>query len=61
MYGGSAEDYRLLFIFPDGTVQNVSYVKLDSIRINNDGDVLYYAIDGPDGRIIQYGVNFGSR
>ena len=61
MYGGSSEDYRLLFIFPDGTVQNVSYVKLDSIRINNDGDVLYYAIDGPDGRIIQYGVNFGSR
>jgi len=60
MYGGSAEDYRLLFIFPDGTVQNVAYVKLDSIRINNDGDVLYYAIDGPDGRIIQYGVNFGS-
>ncbi len=61
MYGGSAEDYRLLFIFPDGTVQNVAYVKLDSIRINNDGDVLYYAIDGPDGRIIQYGVNFGGR
>ncbi len=61
MYGGSAEDYRLLFVFPDGTVQNVAYVKLDSIRINNDGDVLYYAVDGPDGRIIQYGVNFGSR
>lgn len=61
MYGSTADDYRLLFIFPDGTVQNVAYVKLDSIRINNDGDVLYYAIDGPDGRIIQYGVNFGGR
>lgn len=59
MYGGTADDYRLLFVFPDGTVQNVAYVKLDSIRINNDGDVLYYAIQGPDGKTIQYGVNFG--
>lgn len=61
MYGSTADDYRLLFIFPNGVVQNVSYSKLDSIRINNEGDVLYYAIDGPDGRIIQYGVNFGGR
>ncbi|MBQ8512345.1 MAG: S-layer homology domain-containing protein [Clostridia bacterium] len=61
MYGGTVDDYRLLFIFPDGTVQNVAYVKLDSIRINNDGDVLYYAIEGPDGKMIQYGVNLGGR
>lgn len=59
MYGGTADDYRLQFIFPDGTVQNVAYVELESIRINNDGDVLYYAIEGPDGKTIQYGVNFG--
>ncbi len=58
LYGRDADDYRLVFIFRDGSTQTVSTAKLDEIRINSDGDVLYYKVTAPDGKPIQYGVNF---
>ncbi len=56
--GTGSEDYRLLFIFPDGTVQTIALGKLSGIRMS-DG-VLYYTTTAPDGNKLQYGVNFGN-
>lgn len=58
LYGREANDYRLIFVFRDGSTQTVSTAKLDEIRMNSDGDVLYYKVTAPDGKSIQYGVNF---
>lgn len=58
LYGTGAGDYRLLFIFRDGTSQTIVNQKLNAIRVNNAGNVLYYTVDAPDGGAIQYGVNF---
>lgn len=58
LYGTGAGDYRLIFIFRDGTSQTIVSQKLNAIRVNNAGNVLYYTVDAPDGGAIQYGVNF---
>ncbi len=58
LYGRDASEYRLIFIFRDGTTQTIATQKLASIRMNNDGNVLYYSMTGPDGLAIQYGINF---
>lgn len=58
MYGGDSGEYRLLFIFRDGSTQTVYTQKLEEIRMNQSGDVLYYTVNAPDGQEIQYGVNF---
>jgi len=60
LYGRGSDEYRLLFIFRDGTVQTVTTQKLIEIRMNSAGDVLYYTVTAPDNKSIQYGVNFGS-
>ena len=58
MYGGDEGEYRLLFVFRDGSTQTVYAQKLEDIRMNADGDVLYYIVTAPDGDLIQYGVSF---
>jgi len=58
MYGGDEGEYRLLFVFRDGSTQTVYTQKLEDIRVNDDGTVLYYTVIAPDGEAIQYGVNF---
>ena len=58
MYGGDEGEYRLLFVFRDGSTQTVYTQKLEDIRMNDDGTVLYYTVTAPDGEAIQYGVNF---
>ena len=58
LYGTPADDYRLLFVFRDGTSQTVYEGKVTSIRVNSAGSVLYYNTTAPDGREIQHGVNF---
>ena len=58
LYGSGAESYRLLFIFRDGTSQTVYEGRLKSIRVNSNGNVLYYTVTAPDGKEIQHGVNF---
>ena len=58
MYGGDEGEYRLLFVFRDGSTQTVYAQKLEDIRVNDDGTVLYYTVIAPDGEAIQYGVNF---
>ena len=60
LYGTGAGDYRLLFIFRDGTSQTIVNQKLNAIRVSSTGSVLYYTLDAPDGGTIQYGVNFDS-
>ena len=57
LYGKSKSEYRLIFIFPDGTTQTVATQKLSGIRISEN--VLYYTVTAPDGQKLQYGVNFG--
>lgn len=57
LYGKSRSEYRLIFIFPDGTTQTVATQKLSAIRISDN--VLYYTLTAPDGKKLQYGVNFG--
>jgi len=59
LYGRESSEYRLLFVFKDGTTQTVASQKLDNIRMNSAGNVLYYNMTGPDGKILQYGINFG--
>lgn len=59
LYGRENGEYRLLFIFRDGTTQTVAAQKLDDIRMNSSGNVLYYTMTGPDGKTLQYGINFG--
>lgn len=59
LYGRDSNEYRLLFIFRDGTTQTVAAQKIDDIRMNTAGNVLYYNLTGPDGMILQYGINFG--
>ena len=58
LYGTGADDYRLMFIFRDGTSQTVHDGKVTAIRVNSAGSVLYYNTTAPDGREIQHGVNF---
>ena len=58
LYGTGADDYRLMFIFRDGSSQTVYQGKVTAIRVNGTGSVLYYNITAPDGREIQHGVNF---
>ncbi len=58
LYGGGASDYRLVMVFHNGTTQTVYVGELESIRINSTGDVLYYSVMGPDGKTIDYGVNY---
>ncbi len=58
MYGGDSGEYRLLFVFRDGSTQTVYTQKLEDIRMNDKGNVLYYTVTAPDGELIQYGVNF---
>ena len=57
LYGSGASDYRLVMIFQNGNSQTVYTGKLDGIRVNA-GNVLYYTVIGPDGKSIDYGVNF---
>lgn len=59
LYGRESNEYRLLFIFKDGTTQTVAAQKIEDIRMNAAGDVLYYNLTGPDGKVLQYGINFG--
>ena len=58
LYGTPADDYRLMFIFRDGTSQTIVAEKVNAIRVNSAGKVLYYTVTAPDGGEIQYGVNF---
>ena len=57
LYNTGADEYRLVFIYPNGTAQTVTNQRLASIRMSDD--VLYYTMTAPDGKKIQYGVNFG--
>lgn len=59
LYGREDSEYRLLFVFKDGTTQTVASQKLDDIRMNSAGNVIYYNMTGPDGKVLQYGINFG--
>lgn len=59
LYGRESDSYRLLFIYKNGTVQTVATSELDDIRINSAGNVLYYSVTAPDGKVLQYGINFG--
>ncbi|MGN1346386.1 MAG: S-layer homology domain-containing protein [Eubacteriales bacterium] len=58
LYGAGASDYRLLLIFKNGTTQTIYVGQLNGIRVNSTGNVLYYTVVGPDGKSIDYGVNF---
>jgi len=58
LYGRDLNEYRLIFVFRDGSTQTVSTEKLDEIRMSQNGDVLYYTLTAPDEKSIQYGVNF---
>ncbi len=57
LYGGFTNDYRLILIFRDGSTLTVARERLNKVRVNDDGDVLYYTVDAPDGIEIQYGIN----
>jgi len=59
LYGRERDEYRLLFIYKDGTTQTIASQKLDNIRMNDEGNVLYYTLTAPDGKSLQYGINFG--
>lgn len=58
LYGSSASEYRLIMIFQNGNSQTIYTGQLDGIRVNATGSVLYYTVLGPDGKSIDYGVNF---
>ncbi len=58
LYGSGASDYRLVMIFQNGNSQTVYTGQLEGIRVNAAGNVLYYTVTGPDGKSIDYGVNF---
>lgn len=58
LYGGDASDYRLVMIFQNGNSQTIYIGQLEGIRVNATGNVLYYTVLGPDGKSIDYGVNF---
>lgn len=58
LYGSGASDYRLVMIFSNGNVQTVYTGQLNNIRVNASGEILYYTVVGPDGKAIDYGVNF---
>lgn len=58
LYGGSASDYRLVMVFQNGNAQTIYIGQLEGIRVNATGNVLYYTVTGPDGKSIDYGVNF---
>ena len=58
LYGTGAGDFRLMFIYRDGTSQTIIQQKLDSIRVSSAGKVVYYTLKAADGKTIQYGVNF---
>lgn len=53
-------DYRLIFVYKDGTIETAYSKKLESIKMNSSGDVLYFTVTAPDGKAVQYGVNFGN-
>ena len=57
LYGSGSNNYSLILIFKDGSKLELYKNKLESIRINESGNVLYYTIIAPDGSEIQYGVN----
>ena len=56
--GGAATEHRLVMVFQNGNTQTVYLGLLEGIRINAAGTVLYYTVLGPDGKTIDYGVNF---
>ena len=58
LYGAGADDYRLVMIFANGSTQTVYVGQLTNIRVNSTGEILYYTVLGPDGKAIDYGVNF---
>ncbi len=58
LYGSGASDYRLVMIFSNGNTQTVYTGQLNGIRVNASGEILYYTVLGPDGKAIDYGVNF---
>ena len=58
LYGADASEYRLVMIFQNGSSQTVHIGQLEGIRVNATGNVLYYTLLGPDGKSIDYGVNF---
>lgn len=57
LYGGYTSDYRLILIFRDGSTLTVAKERLNKVRVNDEGTVLYYTVDAPDGMEIQYGIN----
>ena len=56
--GTDASEYRLVMVFQNGNTQTVYIGQLQNIRVNASGNVLYYTVLGPDGKSIDYGVNF---
>ena len=46
LYNTGADEYRLVFIYPNGTAQTVTHQRLASIRLSED--VLYYTMTAPD-------------
>lgn len=58
LYGGDSAEYRLVMIFKNGNTQTIYTGQLEGIRVNASGNVLYYTVLGPDGKSIDYGVNF---
>ena len=57
LYGGYNSDYRLILIFRDGSPLVLSKERLNKVRLNDEGTILYYTVDAPDGMEIQYGIN----
>ncbi len=57
LYGSGSDSYRLVLIYNNGTVQTLCNQRIASIRMA-DG-VMYYSLTAPDGKAIQYGINFG--
>lgn len=57
LYGGNSTDYRLIIIFKNGETLTVARDRVEKVRVNDSGDVLYYSIIAPDGYELAYGIN----
>lgn len=56
----SDASYALRFVYKDGSTQTVAVGRLEEIRMNESGSVLYYTVLGADGSLVEYGVNVGA-
>ncbi len=52
--------YSLRFVYRDGSVQEIASGKLNDIRVNDAGTVLYYTLLTPDGDPMEFGISIGN-